>query len=232
MTAGGILMGCIFVVGHKTNNGEQLPDMKHALIALFVFINPLNISAQTHYLYADGGLSLAYFDPGFSATYNYNITRHIGIGAGAQLYAFHTTVTAPRQFTPALFADFRFRIRPRHISQYFILADLGMDFYKHNNDYSRSGNYVYTAPNDNGVYFGLGIGYFHRYTRRGWGPYASLKMITDFHKETELHITTGDQKSQSVGRGTLVVSLGFRFGNNAIMPPAKEEKARNEHSVH
>jgi hypothetical protein len=190
--------------------------MKYALIALFVLVGPLHTSAQKHHLYTDAGLCFDYGgNPGFSATYNYNIARHIGIGAGVQGYMWHAAITNPRQFMPALFADFRFRIRPERISQYFIIADLGMNFYKHNDDYMRDGNWVYSVPNDNGVYIGLGIGYFRRLTSRGWGAYVSLKAINNLYKESQLHLTTGDQKSPTVGHGTLVLSLGFRFGDES-----------------
>src|SRR6476646_2777398 len=108
--------------------------MRYISTLLLLIGSALCAQAQKQNIYTDGAISLAYFDPGFSATYNYNPVKHLGIGLGAQAYVFHTAITNPRQFTPALFADMRFRIRPKHISQYFVLLDLGMDFYKHNND--------------------------------------------------------------------------------------------------
>ena len=185
------------------------------LIALLVLVKPLYTSAQKHYIYTDAGLSLAYMDPGFSATYNYNVAKHIGIGAGVQGYVFHPAVTNHRHFTPAIFADFRFRIRPERISQYFIIADLGMDFYKHNDDYAREGNYVYTVPKNNGIYFGLGFGYFLRLTHRGWGPYTTAKLINNFYRQDQLNLATGERKSLTSAGGTLVISLGFRFGDDS-----------------
>lgn len=189
--------------------------MKYALIVLLILVNPLNSVAQKHQLYTDVGLCLDYTNLGLSATYNYNVGRHIGIGGGVQAYVFHPAITNPRQFTPAVFADFRFRIRSKHISQYFVLTDLGVDFYKHSDDYVREGNWVYTVPNDNGVYFGLGMGYFRRISSRGWGAYATLKMITNLHKENQLHLTNNEQKSVTIGDGTVVVSVGFRFGGDS-----------------
>jgi len=188
--------------------------MRYALIVLLILINPLCTSAQKNYLYTDGGLSLAYFNPGFSATWNYNLIKYIGIGAGAQAYVFHPAITNPRQFTPAFFADIRFRIRPGHISQYFILTDLGLDIYNHNDNYSRSGNYVYTVPKNNGVYFGLGLGYFLRLTERGWGTYATMKIINNIYSDDQLDLNTGDHKKLTSTGGTLVLSLGFRFGDD------------------
>lgn len=89
-----------------------------------------------------------------------------------------------------------------------------MDFYRHHDGYEREGSYAYSAPNDNGVYFGLGMGYFLRLTQRGWGPYANVKMISNFCREDQIDIATGEAKSLSSGRGTAVISLGFRFGND------------------
>jgi hypothetical protein len=168
-------------------------------------------SAQKQYLYTDGAISLAYFDPGFSATYNYNPVKHLGLGLGVQGYVFHPAITNPRQFTPAVFADVRFRIRPERISQYFALLDVGMDFYKHNNDQDIKSNHVYTVPNDNGVYVGLGIGYFLRLTHRGWGPYTTVKLINNLYKQNDYNMVTNEQKSWTSGGGTIVLSLGFRF---------------------
>ena len=185
--------------------------MRLISIVLFLLGSPLLASAQKQYLYTDGAISLAYFDPGFSATYNYNLVKHVGVGSGVQAYVFHTAITNHRQFTPAVFADFRFRIRPEKISQYFVLLDVGMNFYKHNNDTFRSGNRFYSVPKDNGVYVGLGLGYFLRLTHKGWGPYTTVKLINNLYKENEYNIITNEQKGITRGRGTLVLSLGFRF---------------------
>jgi hypothetical protein len=83
--------------------------MKRILIVLLLLVSALWTSAQKHYLYADGAISLAYLDPGFSATYNYNPFKYIGTGMGVQGYVFHPATTNPRHFTPAVFADVRFR---------------------------------------------------------------------------------------------------------------------------
>ena len=189
--------------------------MKYALVALLLAFGTLRTSAQKHYLYTDGGLSLAYFDPGVSATYNYNPIKYIGIGAGFQGYVFHPVSTNPRYFTPAIFADVRFRIRPERISQYFIIVDLGMNFYKHNNDSLLDGGYIYTVPKDNGVYVGLAIGYFLRLTYRGWGPYVTVKLINNIYKRNEFEIATNQPSSINADGGTLILSLGFRFGDDS-----------------
>jgi hypothetical protein len=188
--------------------------MKYVLVALLALISTIKASAQKHNLYADGGLCLAYNDPGFSATYNYNFIKYIGIGAGVQGYAFHPAATNIRHFTPAVFADLRFRIRPEKISQYFAFVDVGYNFYKHNNDSLQEGNFIYSVPQDNGIYGGLGIGYFLRLTHRGWGPYATVKLISNNCKVDQRNILTNEKGSQHQTRSTLVISLGFRFGDD------------------
>ena len=185
--------------------------MRCISILILLLADSFRASAQKHFIYTDRAISLAYFDPGFSATYNYQPIKHIGMGIGVQGYVFHPATTNPRHFTPAVFTDFRFRIRPEKISQYFALLDVGMNFYKHNNDLARSGNYVYSVPNDNGVYVGLGLGYFLRLTHRGWGSYASVKLINNFYKRNEFNVITNEQRSTTPAGGTIVLSLGFRF---------------------
>jgi hypothetical protein len=136
------------------------------------------------------------------------------MGAGVQGYVFHPAITNHRYFTPAVFADLRFRVRPEKISQYYAFIDLGMNFYKHNDKWERNGDYYYSVPNDNGIYFGLGIGYFLRLTHRGWGPYATVKAINNSYRSNQLNIATGEQRSITSSGGTLILSLGFRFGDD------------------
>jgi hypothetical protein len=102
-------------------------------------------------------------------------------------------------------------IRPEKISQYFVLLDVGMNFYKHNNDSAIVGDHIYSVPNDNGVYIGLGLGYFLRLTHRGWGPYASVKLINNIYKRNQYNMITNEQSSINPAGGTLILSLGFRF---------------------
>ncbi len=188
--------------------------MKWLSVVLLSFASSLCATAQKHHIYTDGAISLAYFDPGFSATYNYHPVKYIGMGIGVQGYVFHPATTNPRQFTPAAFADVRFRIRPGKISQYFVLFDVGMDFYKHNNDLAAVGNYIYSVPNDNGVYAGLGLGYFLRLTYRGWGPYATAKLINNIYKRNEYNTITNEHSSIHPAGATIILSLGFRFGDD------------------
>ena len=195
--------------------------MRRISIILLFLASFLRVSAQKNYLYTDGAISLAYFDPGFSATYNYDPIKYIGVGIGVQGYVFHPATTNPRLFTPAAYADIRFKIRPEKISQYFVFMDIGMDFYKHNNDSAIIGNYIYSVPNDNGVYVGFGLGYFLRLTYRGWGVYTTAKLINNIYKRNEYNITTNERSSINPAGGTVILSLGFRFGDDT-----KEYKIR------
>ena len=188
--------------------------MKYVLLALVSLIHSYGASAQKDNLYADAGLSLAYNDPGFSLTYNHNFIKYIGVGAGIQGYAFHPAATNIRQFTPAVFADLRFRLRPEKISQYFAFLDVGYNFYQHNNDSVQEGNFIYSVPQDNGIYGGIGIGYFLRLTHRGWGPYVTVKFISNHCRVNQINIATNEQGTSTQTRSTLVISLGFRFGDD------------------
>ncbi len=188
--------------------------MRYVIIALLVLFSGFSTLAQKHNVFADGALSLAYLDPGFSVTYNYNLIKYIGVGVGTQGYVFHPAKTSFRKFTPAVFADFRFRIRPEKISQYYFFTDLGVDFYKHSNEIYREGYYEYTVPKDNGIYLGLGTGYFLRLTNNGWGAYFTIKLINNIYQLDRYNLRTREQQSKNVAGGTAVISLGFRFGDD------------------
>jgi len=195
--------------------------MKRISIILLFLASCLRVSAQKNYVYTDAAISLAYYDPGFSATYNYNPIKYIGMGIGVQGYVFHPATTSPHLFTPAAYADVRFRIRPEKISQYFVFLDVGMDFYKHNNDSAIAGNYIDYVPNNNGVYVGMGIGYFLRLTYRGWGVYTTAKLINNIYRRNEYDMANKEPSSINAAGGTVILSLWFRFGDDT-----KEYKIR------
>jgi hypothetical protein len=185
--------------------------MKNTLIALLIFICPLGATAQKDVIYGDVGLCFAYLYPGASVTYNHNFIKYIGIGVGAQGYVFHTTRTTPHKFTPAVFADIRFNIRPKKQNQFFVYMDFGMDIYKHDPAYWREGNYIYNTTKDNGFYTGLGLGYFLRLTDRGAGPYCSVKMISNGYSAEGLTLATNQKTTEHFADGTFVLSFGFKF---------------------
>ena len=190
--------------------------MKYTLIALLVVWGAIDSPAQDslahkHVLYADAGNSMARFYPGASITYNYNIVKWVGIGVGIQAYDFHATISN-FEYVPAAFADLRVNICPRKKNQFFAFLDLGINFYKHNSSYYwRDGNTFYNVRSDNGNYGGLGVGYFRPITKRGWGPYGSLKIISNSYKAYPYSAVTDRQQAAGFGDATLVVAVGFKF---------------------
>jgi hypothetical protein len=195
---------------------KKIVTMKYALIALFIIINPVHILAQKNSLFADAGIAFSTHQPGVSATYNYKLGRWLAIGIGAQGYGLYPTIANIRQqFVPAVFADIRANIRARRVNQFFTFLDIGMDFYNHNSEYIdkyiRKENTIYDVPKNNGVYTGFGIGYFRKMTKRGWGPYASFKIVMNYCNVNTYDTRFQEQEPTTWGRGTWVASLGFRF---------------------
>jgi len=184
--------------------------MKKVLIALLVVINALDVAAQKDIFWVDGGMSGARLLPGASATYNYNVARFLGLGAGAQVYDFHATM-ANFQPVPAIFWDVRFSIRSRKKSQYLVFLDAGLNIYKRNNEAWYEGSKIYTVRDDNGSYGGLGIGYFRRQTERGRGHYVTLKTISNGYQANAYNRLNGLSSIERFGGGTIVASFGFKF---------------------
>jgi hypothetical protein len=187
--------------------------MKCFLIALLVVSGSISASAQKHTLYADAGVSFSSgAKPGFSLTYNYKFAKHFGVGIGVQGYDFAPTTLEFHQFIPAVFVDLRLLIRPVKENQFFSFLDLGIDFYDPSGKYNTSGNPVIAyTPQKNGFYSGLGAGYFRRMTKRGCGPYASLKTILNWNTMKGYDYSKGKNITTSSADGTFVFSLGFRF---------------------
>lgn len=189
--------------------------MKYILIALIAVWCPVVASAQEedgpHFRYADVGISGAKFYPGFSFTYNYRPVKFLGIGIGTQVHAFFPTITSPHQYIPAVFGDLRITIRPRKISQYFIFVDYGIALYKHSKNTHYQDDVVYYVPDDNGTYGSFGIGYFLRLTHRGGGAYVTLNTMFNYYKMTAYNVILQEETTEKAGRGTTVLSFGFRF---------------------
>ncbi len=176
--------------------------MKYALAALIV-CSSTGLLAQKNNLYADVGSS-----PGFSVTYNRQIIKRLSLGAGFQGYDFSPTETNVNQFTPAIYGDLRLNSLQRKKHFFFYFLDMGVNIYKHNNNYTRSGDYV---SRDNGTYAGLGFGYFRRITKRGSGLYASLKLISNIFRDNEYNATTNKYRRAMFFYGDGVLSVGFKF---------------------
>jgi hypothetical protein len=95
----------------------------------------------------------------------------------------------------------------------FVFLNHGIDLYQQNNHYKIVDNKsLYYVPGSAGLYIGLGLGYFRRITKRGGGPYASLKMISNWYTAKEYYFFSGKKKSDMfLGDGNLVFCLGFKF---------------------
>lgn len=185
--------------------------MKYVLIALLLLTTPMWTSAQKNNLFADVGLSGDGSKPGLSVTYSYKFAKHIGVGIGIQDYRFQPTITNHRQFVPAVFEDMRFYFRVRKNSMFFSMLDLGFNFYEKTNYYYRNEHGIYTVPQNNGVYMGLGFGYFHRVTRRGGGLYASFKMVSNTYKADRYLIAKKVHDHAIWMDATTALSIGFKF---------------------
>lgn len=183
--------------------------MKYATVLVvlsFLFIS-FKTLAQRNNLYADAG-----FNPGFSITYNYKLAKHFSVGGGIQGYNFHPTPSNSNQFVPAIFGDIRFNLRPAKKNQFFPFIDLGIDIYQQHVKYRSTDSIIYNQPHNNGFYTGYGIGYLRRMTKRGGGPYASIKLIFNW-SEINGYNTVSKKHEVGVldGDGAFIFSLGFRF---------------------
>lgn len=185
--------------------------MKKTLLVLSIVCGATAANAQKHHLYADAGISLSQFVPGASVTYNYNFIPYIGIGAGVQAFGFFPTVTNGHTFVPAVFGDVRFNIRPKKSNQFFVLLDIGINFYKHNKTAHTEGYWAYYVDKDNGTYSSVGFGYLHKFAKRG-AIYTTLKTVTNHYQQKAWNILTGELRAgEGASRGTLAVSFGFRW---------------------
>lgn len=182
--------------------------MKYLFIVLLVVFSSTGASAQEqHRLYADVG-----YVPGFSATYNYNLVKYVGAGIGVQGYDIYPTLSNYSRFTPAVYADIRFNIRPEKKGQAFVFMDFGMNFYKRSNKFYRTKFGAERARSNNSFYAGLGVAYMRRITKRGGGPYVSLKIVSSWYKTDRLDTYTLQPVSTLFNMDASgVFSLGFKY---------------------
>lgn len=173
---------------------------------LFAFLTVLFVqqaTAQSDNFFADISPR-----PGFSLTYNHPVTKGIGLGIGFQGYNLFLSDSNSRVFMPALIADLRFYRQRKRMHQFFYLIDLGMNFYHFETEHTA---YRIISGKNYGVFFGGGIGYFRAVTKRGNGPYASLKFISNSSSYDDYYIPTDKHTKVYNMDGTLVISVGFRF---------------------
>jgi len=180
--------------------------VEYWFIALLVVFNPIFASGQRSNLYADIGTA-----PGLSLTYNYKVLKHLGLGIGAQGYYFTPTISNNREFVPAVFGDLHlnFLMRKKHFFYYFL--DLGINFYKANDDHSNYNALFDYVTQDNGFYEGVGLGYFRCVTKRGGGWYMSLKSILNLYKLNEYDFAAQQYSVGEHVRGTVAICAGFKF---------------------
>lgn len=92
------------------------------------------------------------------------------------------------------------------------MLDLGINFYRQDKGYFRDSISVYNIPHNNGVNIGLGLGYMRVVTKRGGGPYASLKMGTNWYKMNRFSLLAVERDAPLWSAGVnLVFSIGFKF---------------------
>jgi hypothetical protein len=191
-----------------TRGHKHADIMKHILIAIFVFCSPGTLTAQTHNLHADVGIS--FNGAGCSVTYNYKLSKNFGVGLGGQFYRFPTPSGIVKG-APAAFADMRIYIRPEKSNQFFTFADLGMHIYDQADKRFSSDSSSYYDYHNNGFYMGFGFGYLRRVTKRGGGPYASFKIMTNIGKIGGYDYPRQREIGLLDVNATLALSIGFRF---------------------
>ena len=164
-------------------------------------------TAQQHSLYADLGIPF-----GFSATYNYKLTKHLGAGGGVQTQSFYLPYAEYTKLVPAIFADMHLTAWATKKNRFISFLDLCINLHKQDQSYQRDSTSVYNIPHNNGFYTGLGLGYFRRVTKRGGGAYIALKLVLNWHNMKEYSIVA-DSKDRSliIASGTSVLAIGFKF---------------------
>ncbi len=180
--------------------------MRYLFTALLL-LNAIWATAQQHCLYADLGIPL-----GFSATYNYKLTKNLGAGGGLQGQRFYLPFSNNTSFIPAIYADVHLTAWATKKNRLISFINLGMNLHKQDQSYRRDSTTVYNIPHNNGFYTGLGLGYFRRITKRGGGAYLALKFVLNWHNLKEYSIVADSRdRSILVASGTPVLAIGFKF---------------------
>lgn len=196
--------------------------MKLPLIVLSALLFSVTASAQKHACYADIGISGAQFDPGFSLTYNYMPAKFFGFGIGTQGNAYFPTMVDDKRFVKDIYADVRLTAFAAKKNRVLTFFNLGLAMYNQPKGYGLHDNMLFTTNSTTGTYIGLGLGYFRAVTKKGWGPYLTVKMIGCASQADSYNLITGERKSGGYARGTLILSLGFKFDD------MKEETVRRK----
>lgn len=182
--------------------------MKCYIVAILM-IGSISATAQRHHLFADVGLALDGDHGGLSLTYNYKLKKRLGIGGGFQGYNYTATDAAQERFVSTIFEDTRLYFpKKKHISSLFL--DLGINLYNAPDPYIANHKIIET-PHKNGFYTGLGYAYLRSITKRGNGPYASLKIISNTYKSSWHELASTVRHDGIISVGTLAISIGYKF---------------------
>lgn len=161
----------------------------------------------THHVYADMGTKST-----ISLTYNYNVSRHWGWGAGVQRGKWDNGYAINQHYISSIFADMHFSMRPKKNNQFFSNLDFGMDLYKHDKRYYLDSVILYDFSGKSSLYTALGFGYMRRITKRGGGIYVSLRFVFDMYK-VNIYSYIADDKNTTTkwANGNGILSIGFKF---------------------
>ena len=183
--------------------------MRHILSAILLIFSFIAADAQKNNFFGDiGRNSTGNAIPGGSFTYSRKVAKHWGLGAGVQAYDYAQTDLSRKkihQFIPTVYADLRAYV-PIKRSLLFFIGDLGLSIYRSRNNMS-----IYEMPHSNSAYLGLGMGYHYRITKRGLGPYISLKMANNIYSARQITPQTTEVSRVFALDGALVLSLGVKF---------------------
>ena len=180
--------------------------MRYLLTAMLL-LHTIWASAQQHSIYADIG-----FPVGFSATYNYQLTKNLGAGAGIQGQRFYLPYSNNSSFIPAIYADLHVTAWATRKNRFITYLNLGMNIHKQDQSYHRDSTTVFNIPHNNGFYTGFGLGYFRRITKRGGGAYIALKLVLNWHNLKEYSIVAdSEDRSIIAASGTPLLAIGFKF---------------------
>lgn len=185
--------------------------MKYLLLTILIITATVQASAQKHQLYPDLGICGSQLRPGLSATYNYSPLKFLGVGGGVQAYHFFPTIAHSVQYVPAIYGDVRLTAWARKKNRVFAFLDIGINIYKHSTLREQEGTIIYTNATNSGMYTGIGVGYMHMITKKGWGLYWTLKSISNNSKANAFDLATGERYTTSGSRGSAVLSVGLRL---------------------
>jgi hypothetical protein len=182
--------------------------MRYALSVILLLLSISLVHAQKYNGYVD--VSVPGISPfALSATYNYKLKKHFGLGGGIQVFNYHPVTNRPG-LIPAAFADLRFYHRPGKTHQFFSMIDIGASIYKAGSGYNKymSAYYSYRGGS---FYLGLGFGYLYSITRRGGGPYAAFRILSNTSIREGYQYPGRRPVDAAVLEAVPSICIGFKF---------------------